>query len=397
VFSEQPSFLVTAEELLPLGEPCRELWAVVEGSVAERLRDLGESRGRAPHDPARMFAVWVFAMLEDCPSTRTLETRCRHDNRYQYLTAGTRPDHTTLARWFLRFEDVLDEAFGLVLKAARGRGLVHRQLAAVDGTRLAAARTQWRAAHAGLEPEAQTIKAPHGYLVGYNAQAAVDAQSGFVTGHAVVCSPNDMNALEAVLASMPEPVEAVAADAGYDTSANLHAAAVRGVTAFVNPDGRERPPFTEGPDGVLRCPAGHVPYRVSHKKRKAAVHTYRVKRCPACPLRPACNPSGSPKGLTVAAGADPRLKYQNDARSKTPEGQAALATRGPTVERFFAVVKGHRGFKRFRRSGARRARLEWQMVCLCHNLGLLARLSLARFGRFSPVPRARALPVARAA
>lgn len=377
-FAKQPSLLVTGEDLLEPGHLARELWEVIENAVAPRLRQLGQAKGRAPHDPARMFAVWAYGLLDGFPSTRELEQRCRYDARYQFLSGGTSPDHTTLCRWFARFEPLLDELFALVLDAAKARRQLRYQLVAVDGTRLKASRSQWSRAASTRDPESKSMKTGRGFVVGYNAQAAVESGSGFVVGCHLTSSPNDMNALKAVLDSIPETPSTLVADAGYDTSANLHAAESCGIVAIINPDGRPTGPFHVSEEGHLECPAGHRALKHCEKKQKDLNYdVYRVSRCAGCPLQPSCNPGRSDARVSVPVGLDPSLRLRNRERARSEEGKRALRARGPTIERFFAQMKAHRNFTRFRRNGLAKASSEWLLACISHNLGALAQLFLA--------------------
>jgi transposase len=390
LFCEQPALLVSSEEALGLDHPARELWKAIEQTVAPRLRELAQDKGRAPHDPARMFAVWIYGTLDGFPSNRELEERCRYDVRYQFLSGGTSPDHCTLSRWFKRFNPILDELFKEVLGAIKTRTTLRYQLVAIDGTRLKGARTQWLKSPIDSEPEASTIKTRNGFVVGYNAQAAVDAGSGVVVGCLVSNSPNDMNLMDSVLGTLSQTPEVVVADAGYDTYANLDALDQRGIYAVVNPDSRPNQFFSLDDAGVLRCPVGKVP-ELKYRRRKNGDKLYDIHlvSCRGCVLKEGCNKERKTARISSPTGIDPVLRVLNRKRASSAEGRALLKARGPTVERFFALAKFHRKFSRFHRRGLAGARLEWMLVCISHNLGLLSRLFWLFLGCLGEISRVR--------
>jgi Transposase DDE domain len=61
-------------------------------------------------------------------------------------------------------------------------------------------------------------------------------------------------------------------------------------------------------------------------------------------------------------------------RARSEEGKALMRCRGSTVERSFADLKQHHGFRRFSTFGKAKARLEFGLLVLAYNLGRLLSL-----------------------
>ena len=172
------------------------------------------------------------------------------------------------------------------------------------------------------------MKTKDGFIQGYNAQAAVDAEAQVIVAHGLDAKSNDQHQLtpmvDAVEANMGRKPEQVSADAGYCSEANLEALAKRGIDGYVA-TGRTKHPTTEE--------GGSERVAAMREKIKAGGHE-------------------SPYRL----------------RKQLPEP-------------VFGQIKQARGFRQFLLRGLDKVAQEWGFVCLAHNL-----LKLAQGGS-SPTPR----------
>ena len=87
------------------------------------------------------------------------------------------------------------------------------------------------------DPESRILKTKDGYIQGYNAQAAVDAEAQIIVAHGLTQSMSDQDQLVPLIDGIKDnlgrkPKEA-SADAGYCSEANLAALAERDVSAYV--------------------------------------------------------------------------------------------------------------------------------------------------------------------
>jgi transposase len=182
-----------------------------------------------------------------------------------------------------------------------------------------------------VDPDSRIMRNAKGFLQGYNAQAAVDANQ-IVVSQLVSQEANDVCLLAPVLelamrnlaeAGVAGDIEALLADAGYwsDDNARL-----------------------EVPGRLL------IATSKDWKQRKAAQKAGTTVGEP-------------PEGTSLQEAMEHRLR--------TAEGSAAYAKRSSTVEPVFGNHKQNRNAPRFRRRGLAAVKAEWAFMNLGQNLGKL--------------------------
>lgn len=176
------------------------------------------------------------------------------------------------------------------------------------------------------DPESRILKTKDGYIQGYNAQAAVDAQAQIVVAHTLSNNGSDqaqfaplLNATKANLGRNPDEVSA---DAGYCSAANLRTLSRRRIKGYIA-TGRQ------------------------HHGSKSATAK-----------RPAKPGSLLARMTTRLRRAGHRSRYR---------------LRKQVVEPVFGQIKQARGFRQFLLRGIEKVKAEWAMICTAHNLQKLAR------------------------
>ena len=173
------------------------------------------------------------------------------------------------------------------------------------------------------DPESKIQKTADGFIQGYNAQAAVDAQAQVIVAQDVTPMAADVGELvpqvRAIGRALQRRPTQVLADAGYCSEANLQELERRGIDAYIA-TGRQK-----------------------HGERLA----------PAPRGRP-------PAGLTCRERMARKLQ--------TLAGRAVYARRKAIVEPVFGQIKHVRRFRQFLRRGWTAVRHEWALVCMVHNL-----------------------------
>ena len=170
----------------------------------------------------------------------------------------------------------------------------------------------------------------------YNAQAAVAADSLLVVAADVSQAPNDKGQLTPMLdklAGLPDDLgrpDALLADAGYFSEANVEACARAGIDPLIA--------------------AGRDAHHPAVDERFA----------PAPP-----------------APEDPTPLVAMRHRLKTPEGRALYAQRKHTPEPVFGIIKSVLGFRQFSLRGLAGARGEWSLVTMAWNVKRMFNLSQA--------------------
>ena len=176
------------------------------------------------------------------------------------------------------------------------------------------------------DPESRILKTKDGYIQGYNAQAAVDAQAQIIVAHTLSNNGSDqaqfaplLNATKANLGRNPDEVSA---DAGYCSAANLRTLSRRRIKGYIA-TGRQH-----------------------HGSKSATAR------------RPAKPGSLLARMTTRLRRAGYRSRYR---------------LRKQVVEPVFAQIKQARGFRQFLLRGIEKVKAEWAMICTAHNLQKLAR------------------------
>jgi transposase len=172
--------------------------------------------------------------------------------------------------------------------------------------------------------DSRILKGPHGFLQGYNCQAAVDAEAQIIIAHATTNEQNDAPLLVPMVDRIRESVgrnpEELSADSGYSSEENLKALRRRHINGYI------------------------ATGRVKHGAEKPA------KGRPLGPLANAMR--------IKLARAGPRSRYR---------------LRKQVVEPVFGQMKEGRAFRGMLLRGMRKVPHEWAMMCTAHNLLKLAR------------------------
>ena len=181
------------------------------------------------------------------------------------------------------------------------------------------------------DPGSHILKSADGWIQGYNCQAAVDGDHQVIVAIGVSNQPSDavhlLPMLERIQANTGELPNALIADAGYCSTANLEACEEIGMNAYISTS------------------------RQQHGQR------------------PRPSRGRPPKDL------DARGRMERKLRSKA--GQAIYALRKTVVEPVFGQIKGARGLDRFRLRGLEKVNGEWALMATTHNILKLFRASLA--------------------
>jgi primosomal protein N'' len=173
----------------------------------------------------------------------------------------------------------------------------------------------------------------NGFIQGYNAQAAVEADSQVIVAAKVTTQSNDKKQLEPMLDEIHRNCETMpkelSADTGYFSEDNILYAQGKGIKTLI-PPGK-----TRHSDAKPTAPRGRIPKHLSLKERMERL-------------------------------------------LRTVKGKRAYGKRKETVEPVFGQIKDARGFRQFLLRGLENVRGEWQLICLTHNLLKLYRWKCAQ-------------------
>lgn len=253
----------------------------------------------------------------------------------------------------------------------------------------------------------------------YNAQIAVDAESGMIVAGDVNDQADDggqlIPMLDQVESNCGGKPKNVSADSAYNTGPTLKKLEEREINGFMPDSGhrdigspdkvRAAQEFLSGDKKLLLDKIKDLPKGTNGKLHKAlfefdeATDTFRcpanktlsfcktVKdqlkdgiayrrqyggnvECRTCPLAEACceNPE---KGRTVSRDQFEELRERHRQRMDTDEAREEYKKRGPTAESPFGLMRRGYGISRFLRRGFRGVRAEWQVILLALDFKIL--------------------------
>jgi transposase len=175
------------------------------------------------------------------------------------------------------------------------------------------------------DPESRILKTKDGYIQGYNAQAAVDAEAQVIVAHTLSNNGSDQAQfaplLDGIKTNLGRNPDEASADAGYCSAANLRTLSRRRIKGYIA-TGRQKH-GAKSATSQRRTKPGSLLARM----------TTRLKR------------------------AGHRSRYR---------------LRKQVVEPVFGQIKQARGFRQFLLRGIEKVKAEWAMICTAHNLRKLA-------------------------
>jgi hypothetical protein len=235
-----------------------------------------------------------------------------------------------------------------------------------------------------VEPEARRMKVGQTNRFAYNAQAVADSQEGIIVAGQATRQETDVGPLAPMIEQAARNLEGAGArtltvaDTGYGSGADLQAAADQQKDVLVPP--------AEGPATQGR------PYATSQFHYDAAAHTL---TCPQqrlldhegqshqkgqivqrfrchhrdCPVRSLC--TRDPKGRPIEVWAHTPLEQEMRARLQEPLARMLYQKRREIMERRFAQLKQHDGFRRWTVWGLEAVEAQWSFLCATLNLRIL--------------------------
>ena len=190
------------------------------------------------------------------------------------------------------------------------------------------------------DPESRIMKSKDGFVQGFNAQAAVDAEAQVIVAQAVTQDANDKRQLapmtDAIETNLGRKPEQLSADSGYCSNANIEALETRGIDGYIAP-GRTK----DAADGAAEASMA----------------------APPADARETASPE--------PASAPTRVEAMRE-KLKAGGHNSPYRLRKQLPEPVFGQIKQARGFRQFLLRGLEKVQAEWSIVCTAHNLLKLA-------------------------
>lgn len=231
----------------------------------------------------------------------------------------------------------------------------------------------------------------------YSGQIAVEKTNGVILAASLSNNPADYAAMRELIEqtqdNIGEKPAAVLADSGYSSYDNLQYLEANGITGYIpdqwgesiNKGTRKNPEFDksrfayEVETDIYRCPQDKV--LVFHgfltRPGKPAIRIYKGTACGECQRRQECT-----RASCRTVSQDPReyLIRRMRLRLNSAEGRVIYGRRKVMVEPVFGDIKHNRRVREFILRGMGKARGEFFLLCITHNIRKIARY-MRRTGR----------------
>jgi transposase len=241
------------------------------------------------------------------------------------------------------------------------------------------------------ETDARMMKVNGRKEFGYNGQAVVEKDKGFVVAADVTNSAVDTGQLgpmlDQVKDNLGECAKTTVADAGYSGGDDLASAEdkseiIANISKNVLPPEGTKPfhssRFTYNPErDVMICPLGQIlvyQRMTPSKNKKHKLRVFHCKQWRECAKRDEC--SSNNRGRTVQIPEHQEAIDNHKRRHEDPEKVAMLKMRGAIVEPLFGHVKERLKFRKWTLRTIDGVKTQWALLCLTLNLEKLFQIWL---------------------
>lgn len=127
------------DELIPKGHPVRLVGSVIDEIDLDILSKEYKGGGTSSYHPRMLLKVLVYGYLSNIYSSRKLESACKENIHFMFLSAMSYPDHHTINRFRSeRLKYVLKEVFAQIVILLNQTGLIEIRDIYTDGTKIEA-------------------------------------------------------------------------------------------------------------------------------------------------------------------------------------------------------------------------------------------------------------------
>jgi transposase len=229
------------------------------------------------------------------------------------------------------------------------------------------------------DPDARKMRTRNGFVVGYNAQSAVDAKHKLIAAADVTHEETDVQQLANVARQTKENLGVerleVVADKGYYSNAEVSVCEQHGITPYLAKAdtsantkqglfGKSKFTYDAAKD-VYICPAGaELTHRFNTDEKGRQLRYYRASDCKHCALKKQCTRNKSNRTIT---------REENEAVMEAMAARVAahpekMKLRKQLCEHPFGTLKRWFGYTYFLVKGLEKVRCEWNLMTLAYNL-----------------------------
>lgn len=250
------------------------------------------------------------------------------------------------------------------------------------------------------DPQCRVMRTAQGFPIpGYNAQVAVDGDSGMIVAcgasNCAADPPHLLPTMQMIEEQVGQRPKTVTADAGYHSITNLEGCQKIGIEPILADPGLrgqrrqiQREEFAYDPeDDCFWCPEGkRLEFSgVSRAHWGTPGRVYRCHQCGTCTRAQEC--CGNPtSGRTVQLTGKEAFQRQMREKARSPSGRQWLRRHRAVVERVLAFLKRRQGLRELLLRGLEGANIELFLAAIAHNIRLLGRHLTLQPPKPSPTP-----------
>ena len=90
------------------------------------------STGRPPHNPVRLFKLYIYCYFEKIRSSRMMEKECTRNIEVMWLMEGIVPDHKCICEFRRQNKEAIKTAFSEFIEICDALGLVGKKMIAMQ-------------------------------------------------------------------------------------------------------------------------------------------------------------------------------------------------------------------------------------------------------------------------
>ena len=129
----------TLDELVSKGHPVRIVNDIINRVNIQSLLEAYKVKGTSSYHPQMLLKVLVYGYVSNVYSSRKLETSCKENINFMWLSGMSYPDHNTIDRFRgVRLKEALRSVFEEVVKLVAAEGLLSIEEVYTDGTKIEA-------------------------------------------------------------------------------------------------------------------------------------------------------------------------------------------------------------------------------------------------------------------
>ncbi|WP_443936436.1 IS1182 family transposase [Pedobacter sp. MW01-1-1] len=133
------AFPPTFDELITAGHPVRIVNDVINKINIQSLLNAYQIKGSSSYHPQMLLKILVYGYVSNVYSSRKLETACRENINFMWLSGMSYPDHNTINRFRgVRLKEHLRKIFEEVVLLLAEEGLLSIEEVYTDGTKIEA-------------------------------------------------------------------------------------------------------------------------------------------------------------------------------------------------------------------------------------------------------------------